>query len=212
MSVSIEDKIELFRNIIIKEIEEEVSEKELKAKEGFKQEKDRLLAAVTDKKGQLLEEAVKRAEKEKQQILAKANSQVYHKMLDMKQQFIKELLELLRQEAGSFTAQEGYKEYISRSLDKAGEAFEDSEAVKLYFTGRDLESLGEFINQRLSAGKLGGKCLLQEAGQNILGGFYAEDGEEEMQVDYTLKALIEDNHELIGRYISRRFDEVQGNG
>ena len=208
MSVSIDDKIELFRNIIMREIEEAVSEKELKAKEDFRQEKDRLLTAVKAKKDQMLEEVVKKGEKEKQQIIAKANSQVYHKMLDMKQQSIKELVALLRQKAVSFTDEEGYKEYLSRSLEKAGEAFEDSETVKLYFTERDLEAVGEFINQRISSGKLKGKCLLQEAGSNILGGFYAEDGEKEMQVDYTLRALIEDNHELIGRYISRRFDGV----
>ena len=208
MSVSIDDKIELFRNIIMREIEEAVSEKELKAKEDFRQEKDRLLTAVKAKKDQMLEEVVKKGEKEKQQIIAKANSQVYHKMLDMKQQSIKELVALLRQKAVSFTDEEGYKEYLSRSLEKAGEAFEDSETVKLYFTKRDLEAVGEFINQRISSGKLKGKCLLQEAGSNILGGFYAEDGEKEMQVDYTLRALIEDNHELIGRYISRRFDGV----
>jgi vacuolar-type H+-ATPase subunit E/Vma4 len=54
--------------------------------------------------------------------------------------------------------------------------------------------------------------VLKEAGQNIIGGFYAEDDKREMQVDYTLKSLIEENRELIGSSVSRRLDEVQNNG
>lgn len=212
MSVSVEDKIELFRNIIYREIEESVSEKELKAREGFEREKSKLLAEVEDKRKNMIEEAVRKAEKEKQQIIAKANSQVYRQMLDRKQKFIRELAELLMQNAVSFTAEEGYREYLSKCLDRAADALGDSEQVRLYFAKRDMDTLGEFINQKVSAGRLKGKVVLQEAAHNILGGFYAEDGKQEMQVDYTFKSLIEENHELIGRYISRSFDEVQGDG
>lgn len=210
--MSVEDKIELFRNIIYREIEESVSEKEQKTREDFEKEKSKLLAEVEDKRKNIIEEAVKKAEKEKQQIIAKANSQVYHHMLDRKQQFIRELIELLRQNAVSFTAEEGYREYLSKCLDRAADALGDSDSVRLYFTKRDLEGLEGFINQKVSAGRLKGKVILQEAVQNILGGFYAEDGKQEVQVDYTFKSLVEENHELIGRYISRSFDEVQGDG
>jgi vacuolar-type H+-ATPase subunit E/Vma4 len=116
------------------------------------------------------------------------------------------------QKASRFVAEEEYKGYLSKSLDKAGVIFEDSASVQLYFTKRDLEAFGEFIGTSISTGKLKGKCLLKEAEQNIIGGFYAEDGNEEMQVDYTLKSLIVENHELIGSYISRKFDEVQTDG
>ena len=208
MRVSVEDKIELFRNIIFKEIEESTSEKKLRSIESFEQERSRLLTEVESKKNRIIEAAVKKAEKEKQQIIAKAKSQVHHQMLEKKQQFIIEITELLIQETKSFLTEEGYKEYLSKSLDKAGELYEDTLTVQLYFTAKDLEALGEFINQRISACKLKGKCQIRETGQNILGGFYAEDGKQEMQVDYTLKALIEENRELIGSYISRRFDEV----
>jgi vacuolar-type H+-ATPase subunit E/Vma4 len=75
-----------------------------------------------------------------------------------------------------------------------------------------LEVLREFTDQQITMVGLKGRCVLQEAGQNIIGGFYAEDDKGEMQVDHTLKSLIEENRELIGSNISRRLDDVQGNG
>lgn len=212
MTVSIEDKIELFRNVIYKDIEESASESKIKATESFEQEKSRLLAEVEAKRNRIIEEAAKKAEREKQMLIAKAKANIHHQILDKKQQFIKETIELLVREAKSFVAEESYKEYLLKSLEKAENAFEDSESVKLYFTKGDMEALGEFINQRISSGKLKGRCLLQETGQNIIGGFYAEDSKQEMQVDYTLKSLIEENRELIGSNVSNRLDEVQGNG
>jgi len=212
LTVSIEDKIELFRNVIYKDIEESASESKIKATESFEQEKSRLLAEVEAKRNRIIEEAAKKAEREKQMLIAKAKANIHHQILDKKQQFIKETIELLVREAKSFVAEESYKEYLLKSLEKAENAFEDSESVKLYFTKGDMEALGEFINQRISSGKLKGRCLLQETGQNIIGGFYAEDSKQEMQVDYTLKSLIEENRELIGSNVSNRLDEVQGNG
>lgn len=211
MAVSIEDKIELFRNIIFKDIEESTSEKKLRATETLEQERNRLLKEVEAKKNLIIEEAVKKAEKEKQQLIAKAKSQVYHHILEEKQKFISEIIELLVQKARSFTSEEGYKDYLSNSLDKAAAVFEDSASVMLYFSKRDMEALGEFINQKISSGGLKDRYQLQETEKNILGGFYAEDSKQEMQVDYTLRSLIEESRELIGSNISRRLNEVQGN-
>lgn len=212
MGVSVEDKIELFRNVIIKEIEEAVNEDRLKANESFEQEKSRLLAEVQAKRDLMVKEAVKKAEKEKQQLIAKARSSAYHRLLDSKQQFIGELTEQLMEKAAGYTGEEAYKDYLSKSLDKAAGVFEDSTSVQLYFTKKDLEALSGFIEKKLSEGGLKDKCSLKAEGSNILGGFYAEDGNGKIQVDYTLISLIKENQELVGNYISCRFDEVQGNG
>lgn len=212
MSVSIEDKIELFSKMIFKDIEELYTEKQLKAEEDFEKEKNTLLEDVEAKRKAVLEEAEKKAEKDKKQFLAKAKSQVYHQLLEIRQQFINEIIELLYQEAGGFVSGEGYKEYLAKSFDRAAVAFEKSDSVLLYFTKRDLEALGQFINEQTAVGELKGRCRLLETGQNIIGGFYAEDGKHEIQVNYTLKSLIDENREFIGSNISGRLDEVRDNG
>lgn len=212
MTVSVEDKIELFRNIIFKNIEDSDSVKKLRGKESFEQEKSKLLKEVEAKKNQIIEEAMKKAEKEKQQLIAKAKSQAYRQMLEKRQQFIQEITGILFQKAKSFISEEGYKEYLSKNLEKTAAAFYDSASVQLYFTKRDLEVLGKFINQRVSSGELKGRFLLKETGDSILGGFYGLDDKQEIQVDYTLKSLLEENREMIGSSISHRLDEVQSNG
>lgn len=212
MPVSIEDKIELFSKMIFIGIEEHSIEKKQKAVEGFEQEKNRLLEEVEAKRKVLLEEAEKRAERDKKQLMAKAKAKAYHQLLETRQKFIDEIIELLVQEAGSFVSEEGYKEYLSKCFARAAADFEGSDSLQLYFTKRDLELLGQLINQQMTQGKLKARYELLEAGQNIIGGFYAEDGKHEMQIDYTLKSLIEENRELIGSYVSRRLDEVQDNG
>lgn len=211
MTVSFEGKIELFRNLIFKDIEESASEKKNIAAKSFEDEKGRLLHEMEAKRNHILEEAEKKAETEKQQLIAKTKSQGYHKLLDTRQQFINEITELLEQEAKNFVSEDGYKGYLSKNLKKAAAIFEGSDSVKLYLTKRDLETLGEFISRYIASGELNGRCLLQEAVRNIIGGFYAEDGKQEIQADYTLKSLIEENRELIGNSISSRLDEVQGN-
>lgn len=212
MEVTVEDKIELFRNIIFKDIEEIATEKQHNAVEDFEENKGRLLREVETRKNQIMQEAEKKAEREKQQLIAKTKSRGNHKLLEKKQQFINEVTELLIQKAGSFVSEEGYKEYLMAILKKAVVAFENSGSVQLYFTKRDLETLGEYIDREISSGELKGRCQFTESDRNIIGGFYAEDEKREIQVDYTLRSLIEENCELIGNSISLRFDEVKGNG
>ena len=212
MSVSVEDKIELFKNIIFKDIEESAYEKRHKAAEDFKQNKGRLLQEVELRKNQIMQEAEKKAEKEKQQLIAKTKSQAHHRLLEKRQQFINEVTELLIRKANSFVSEEGYKEYLAASLKKAAVVFENAASVQFTFTKRDLGTLKEFIEGEIASGELKDRCQLKESEKNIIGGFYAEDGKREIQVDYTLRSLIEENRELIGSNISRRLDEVQGNG
>ncbi|HOM43576.1 MAG TPA: V-type ATP synthase subunit E family protein, partial [Bacillota bacterium] len=105
-------------------------------------------------------------------------------------------------------SEEGYKEYLAASLKKAAVVFENAASVQFAFTKRDLRTLKEFIEQEIASGVLKDRCQFKESEKNIIGGFYAEDEKREIQVDYTLRSLIEENRELIGSNISRRLDEV----
>ncbi|HOR85081.1 MAG TPA: V-type ATP synthase subunit E family protein [Bacillota bacterium] len=208
MTVSVKDKIELFRSIIFRDIKESASEKKNQTARNFEREKSRLIREIGDEKSRIAEEAEKKAEKEKKQLVEKVRVKGYHQLLIKKQQFIDQIIGLIVREAGDYVSEEGYREYLSKSLRKTAEVFENANLIELYFTKRDLEELSGFIRQDIASGKLNGRCQMKEAEQNIIGGFYAEDSKHEIQIDYTLKSLIEEKRELIGNSISRRFDEV----
>ena len=205
MTVSVKDKIELFRSIIFRDIKESASEKKNQTARNFEREKSRLIREVGDEKSRIAEEAEKKAEK---QLVEKVRVKGYHQLLIKKQQFIDQIIGLIVREAEDYVSEEGYREYLSKSLRKTAEVFENANLIELYFTKRDLEELNGFIRQDIASGKLNGRCQMKEAEQNIIGGFYAEDSKHEIQIDYTLKSLIEEKRELIGNSISRRFDEV----
>lgn len=198
--------------MIYTNIEENSTEKRQKAAESFEHKKQRLMEQIEAKKKAIIEEAEKKAERDKKQIIAKANSKAYHQLLEIRQSFINEINELLIHEAKAFISSEGYREYLAGCFEKAAAAFSGTDLLRLYFTKTDIEDLGQFIDQQAALRGFGGRYELAEAGPSIIGGFYAEDVKHGMQADYTLRSLIEENGECIGNYISRRLDEVQGNG
>lgn len=208
MSVSIEDKIELFRKMIFSDIENNSSDMKQKLAENFEVEKRKLQKEAEQKKQEIIKEAVAKAEKEKKQILSKAHSEQYHRLLSQKQEFVDDMISLLKKEAAGFTRSEGYKTYIADNLAKAAKLTESYGAVSYFFTKEDAERLGNFIKSTIASLKSAGRFEIKEAEPGIIGGFFVEDEAQVMQLDYTLRSLVEENRELIGSSISRKLDEV----
>ncbi len=212
MTVSVKDKIELFRSIIFRDIEESASKKKERAAKSFEQEKSRIAHEAEAEKISAEKKAEKKAEKGKQQLAAKAKMRSYRDILANRQRYIDQIMGLLVERAEKFVFEEGYKEYLLENLRKTSDIFENAESVELSFSRRDLEDLGEFIGQYVTSQKTGEKYRTKEAVNNVIGGFYAEDSKGGVLIDCTLRSLIEENREMIGSSISRRLNEVYGNG
>jgi vacuolar-type H+-ATPase subunit E/Vma4 len=204
MAVSIENKIELFRKIIFSDIENNSSNKKQKLLECFEAEKVRLRKDTEQKKQKIINEEVSKAEKDKKQILAKANAEQYHRALLKNQEFTEEMIRLVKKEASKYIRSEEYKDYIRDNLIKAEKLMEQSKFAYYYFTKTDMETLGSFINSSIASIRGEGTYTVKEAEPGIIGGFLMEDEDKLIQVNYTLQSLIEENRELIGSNISRR--------
>lgn len=204
MAVSIENKIELFRKIIFSDIENNSSNKKQKLLECFEAEKVRLRKDTEQKKQKIINEEVSKAEKDKKQILAKANAEQYHRALLKNQEFTEEMIRLVKKEASKYIRSEEYKDYIRDNLIKAEKLMEQSKFAYYYFTKTDMETLGSFINSSIASIRSEGTYTVKEAEPGIIGGFLMEDEDKLIQVNYTLQSLIEENRELIGSNISLR--------
>jgi vacuolar-type H+-ATPase subunit E/Vma4 len=204
MAVSIENKIELFRKIIFSDIENNSSNKKQKLLECFEAEKVRLRKDTEQKKQKIINEEVSKAEKDKKQILAKANAEQYHRALLKNQEFTEEMIRLVKKEASKYIRSEEYKDYIRDNLIKAEKLMGQSKFAYYYFTKTDMETLGSFINSSIASIRGEGTYTVKEAEPGIIGGFLMEDEDKLIQVNYTLQSLIEENRELIGSNISRR--------
>lgn len=204
MAVSIENKIELFRKIIFSDIENNSSNKKQKLLECFEAEKVRLRKDTEQKKQKIINEEVSKAEKDKKQILAKANAEQYHRALLKNQEFTEEMIRLVKKEASKYIRSEEYKDYIRDNLIKAEKLMGQSKFAYYYFTKTDMETLGSFINSSIASIRGEGTYTVKEAEPGIIGGFLMEDEDKLIQVNYTLQSLIEENRELIGSNISLR--------
>lgn len=208
MAVSIEDKIELFRKMIFSDIENHSAEEKEKLLERFEAERDRLRSEAEAKGNRLLSEADKKAEKESQQLFSKVQARQSHRLLEKKQELLAEMVELIRQEAAAFAGSERYGGYLLDTIKKACRELEQAESIRFYITESDMKAYGEQIRSVIGALRPAAGYSLYDAPAGIIGGFLGEDGSKSLQVDYTLRTLIEDSREVIGTALSRRLDEV----
>ncbi len=210
MAVSIEDKIELFRKMIFSDIENHSAEEKEKLLERIELEKDRLRAEAEAKGNRLLTEAEKKAEKESRQLLSKVHARQTHRLLEKKQALLEAMVALIRQEAEAFAGSGRYADYLCEKIAKACRELQHAETVRFYLTDADRSTYGDMIRSTIEGVRQAVGYELLEAPSGIIGGFYGEDGERSVQVDYTLRTLIEDSREAVGTALSSRLEEVTG--
>jgi V/A-type H+-transporting ATPase subunit E len=208
MSVTIEDKIELFSKVIFGNIEAQSSQKRQSLTETHKKELEALAEEAEKRKKELMEAAVAKAEREKTKLIAQANNQQQHTLIELKQQTIQKIMGRLQDLAGAFTEHQDYKDFMKKNIESTMMTLEKSEHITFYCMEKDIELLRQILEERLMhADKLVGHDIKKVA-HNIIGGIIAEDTENLLQLDLTLKALIEEHKDTVGAAITRKFNEV----
>lgn len=209
MSVTVEDKIELFRKMLINDIEINSSIKKKTMVEEYEKQKEQLKNQLEGEKKKIIEDSILKATKEKQQIIAKQYSEQQHAMLEKQQEYVIRTIELIREKACNFVCSSDYLEkYLRKTIKLVSKSFEDAEEIIFYFDKRDLETHGKFINNCLATTLKKRNYEMRTATGEIIGGFIVEDKQGAIQADYTLASLISENKDLIGISIAQMFNEV----
>ncbi len=209
MPVTIEDKIELFRKMLFGDIEMSSSVKKESLLADFESKKEQLKKDMELKQAEIIDEAVKKSEKEKQQLLSKVITEEHHKILKKQQEYVEQILQLLKDKTIEYSKSLEYRNvYLSRNIENACKDFEDIDNAVFYFTESDIQQFEDFINTSLLKYRKGKSFEIKQEEADILGGFIVRDKELIMQADYTLVTLIEESRDMIGINISRMFDEV----
>jgi V/A-type H+-transporting ATPase subunit E len=209
VSVTVDEKIENFRKTIFEDIERNSSLKKESLMKDIENKKQLLGEEIELKRTAMLDEATKKSEKEKQQLLAKAYSEEHHKILVKQQEYIEKVVELLKNKAAEYTQSAEYRDnYLSSRIEYACKGFEDVDSVVFYFTQKDIQMFGDSIYSIISSHRKGKAFELKEESDTILGGFIISDKDLMMKADYTLVTLINESRDTIGISISQMFDEV----
>ncbi|MDF2591715.1 MAG: hypothetical protein K0S75_1181 [Clostridia bacterium] len=208
MSVTIEDKVELFSKVIFGRIEEQSSQERERLGEAYKKELEELSKEIEKRKVELMEAAIAKAERERVKLIAKANNQQQHILLNKKQQAIQNVMERMQGLAKDFTNTQDYKEYMQKSIESIIAALDKSRQITFYVMEKDIQFVGQILEQKLIHTDNKFKYDVKKTTYNIIGGIIAEDMVNLMQLDLTLKALIDEYKETVGAAITHKFDEV----
>ncbi len=213
MSVTIEDKIEMFRKMLFGNIELDSS----KRKEALQKELDErmkeLKRQIELQKQEIMSEAIGKADRERQQLVAKARAEEQHRLLISQQGFIEQLIELITQKAERFARTQNVREseygkYLSRAVSDSCRNFNECNSIVLYFNENDIVNNKEFICELLVSAREEKKFELRLSTDCIIGGFIVMDSEGILQADYSLLSIIEENRDKLGLSVSRMFEEV----
>jgi V/A-type H+-transporting ATPase subunit E len=208
MSVTIEDKIELFSKVIFGNIEAQSSQKRQSIAETQDRELEKYEIEMRKKKKELMETAIAKAEREKTKLIAQAKNQQQHMLVDQKQRTMQKIMERLQALAIEYTSTIEYNEYMKKNIETALKTLDNSKQVTFYVMEKDLQLCANLLEKLIiNAGKQV-RYEIEKVAHNIIGGVIAEDMEELLELDLTLKALLEEHKDMVGAVVTRRFNEV----
>jgi V/A-type H+/Na+-transporting ATPase subunit E len=208
MSVTIEDKIELFSKLIFGNIEEKSSEKRQRLAETHRKELEILKLDMEKRKKELMETATVKAEREKIKLVAQAKNQQQQMLVQQKQRAMQSIMKKLQELAADFTNTQDYKVYMEKNVESLIKTLDRSKQITFYVMEKDQQLTEGIVVEKLKKANKQVRFEIKKVSNNIIGGIIAEDMEELLQLDLTIIALIDENRDTVGAAITRRFNEV----
>lgn len=208
MTVTIEDKIEMFSKLIYGNIEAQSSDTRMKLNETYKQELEKLRADVQKKKEEVMELAASKADRERKKLLAQTKNQQQHNLVELQQRAVQKVMQGLVERVTAFVDTPEYQAYFERNVASAFEALRESKHIDLYVAQKDLDFCRQLAEKENSKARIQKTFDIKPAAKGIIGGLVAEDNDNQLQLDLTLRSIIEEKRDLIGTEITRKFNEV----
>lgn len=201
--VTIEQKLTLFSKLLNQDIKEEIDKK----LNDLEKEYEKRIAEnkfATDKEAtEIVEQARKRAEIRKVELISKGKLARKKEMMMLKEQLIERFMVALEDKVKEFTTSEEYKAYLEKTIQglKGLKGYENDLIV--YLTKLDYENNKDFIQDTLvKVGLKHEKLNFEVATEDILGGLVIKDPVLSMRIDESIRALLNEEKDRIIEKIS----------
>jgi|GEM_PF-5742674 len=208
MTITIQDKIQQFSKRIFGNIEAQSEMRKQELTERYRAEIEKHAAEIAARKKDILDSALMKAERERVRIIAQERNDENHMLMNIKQRILQETLEKLRGYAAEFADSLEYSSYMKSNMMEMLQSLKESQKINVYAMEKDLELCRQLLEQVGQQHLKNASCEILKSTQDIIGGFIAEDIENLIQLDFTLKALIDENKDTVGAAITRKFNEV----
>ncbi|MBU5439400.1 V-type ATP synthase subunit E [Tissierella sp. MSJ-40] len=203
--ITLEDKLDIFYKIVLKDEEEKckktLEELEEKNNNIIKEKKE----ALEKRKKEIINRKFQLGEIQKNEMVSKARQDNREKVLSKRQETLEDLIFSLKEKGRQFTSSKEYKTYLINNIGKAMDNMQEKEII-LEIREKDKDNFGEDI---LSLGKGKGiNVILNIAKEDIIGGFIISDRNRTYNLDNSFKTIIEENKYLIGKTLYTSIEEA----
>lgn len=200
--ITIEEKLNIFSKLVF---EKEQNKSDEKLDDMYKRNEEitqQHKKELENKAQEIIKRKIKEGERKKNEIISKANIEVRNKLLNKKQELLKDMIEEMENRARKFINTKEYESYQISNLMDAFSALDLNGKIQIYLTVKDMDIFSEKIKKIvLNQGFQKQNIELTSTNKDIIGGAIIVDHEKGIRVDTTLKTLIEDNKDYIGRKV-----------
>lgn len=207
--VTIEQKLTLFSKLLNQEIKEEVDKKFSELEKEYEKRIAENKFAIDKEANEIVEQARRRAEIKKVELLSKGKLASKKDMMMMKEQLITRFMTTLEEKIKVFTATNDYRTYLNQIIRELKSLKSWENDLVVYLTKSDYEHNKEFIKEALvGIGLKADKLSFEVAEEDILGGLIIKDLIFSTRIDESIRALLEEEKSQIIERISLAIGEA----
>lgn len=194
--VTIEQKLSLFSNLLHRTMEDsfKLEMENLRKEYEEKMQKDR--EAVEREAENIISMAKKRAEAERTEMVSRTRVELKKEYMFLKEKYFSILMERIKKELENFAESEAYADHMLKLAGKLAALVPASDRLTIWLAGRDMDKYQAVLKQALS-GTERAEIEFLPAGDDMIGGFIACDTDNDIRIDMSFAALLEDNRSYI---------------
>lgn len=207
--VTIEQKLTLFSKLLNQDIKEEVDKKFSELEKEYEKRIAENKFAIDKEASEIVEQARRRAEIKKVELLSKGKLASKKDMMMMKEQLITRFMTALEEKIKVFTATNDYRVYLNQIIQELKSLKSWENDLVVYLTKSDYEHNKEFIKEALTGiGLKADKLSFEVSEEDILGGLVIKDLIFSTRIDESIRALLEEEKSQIIERISLAIGEA----
>ena len=208
MPNSIEDKISLFTKVIIERIELNYKQKKSKLVEYYENRKEKITNEHGEQKKQAVEKAEKEAERKKQQLILKTQSDMHLTILRKRREFAERLTKEAKKRIKAFVGTKEYAEFLKKAIKQVLLKFNQDQFITLNFSKDDVQNRKKMILNTIESVRSKDSFQIDTV-DDLIGGVFVKSGDGWMEIDFTINSILEESDKLIGEVLSSRLNKEQ---
>lgn len=190
--VTIEKKLEIFSKLLHRSMSDKFSDEMDKIRKSYETQLQSNKIEVDREAEELLNKSEKKAVSERTEMISKIRISVKKDYMAAKEKLFNVMMENLVNKIKIFTQSDDYGEYLIALAKKLYAEDPSPEALTIYMTDSDREKYAESVKEEFSSSHQK-ELTVKVADDSIIGGFIAENTGRNIRINFSIKALLEDN-------------------